>query len=388
MGATAICHTGTSGQVDVMNKSCILSYCDVSKPVNGRSRRMFALLETLADSSLLFEPQHPHPLTDTRVYSPDFGKKKIGINWGIFNFYWPGTRRLVQKYIQRHPPPFILLTSIWDYHPVRSFSRIPMVLDAHNVDALAMAERFGQNHPFARRVRTREQEVASRMNHIFTCSEFDRQLFIGMYGVDDNNISVVPNGADIPQIASEAQGRILPETEDKLKDHTVLFFMGKLDYQPNREALDYLNTQIMPALDASKAGPFKLLVCGGPVPEGPYHPNIIFTGRVDTLPPYIQRSDICLAPLFSGSGTRFKIIEYLACSKPVISTPKGAEGLMCSSGDQLMLAEVDQFVPQIKALTKNSEAGRQLAQKGYQHVREHFDWQVIKPAWSSILLNY
>ena len=370
-----------------MNKSCILSYCDVSKPVNGRSRRMFALLETLAGSALLFEPQNPHPLTDTMVYSPDFGKKKIGINWGIFNFYWPGTGKMVKKYIHQLNPPVIILTSIWDYHPIRSFSQIPMVLDAHNVDALAMAERFGPNHPFTRRVRMREQEVATRMNHIFTCSEFDRQLFIGMYGVDEKQVSVVPNGTDIQQIESEAQHRISSETEDKLKDNKVLFFMGKLDYQPNKEALDYLNTHIMPALDSSDAGPFKLLVCGEPVPEGKFHPRIVFTGHVDTLPPYIQRADICLAPLFSGSGTRFKIIEYLACCKPVISTPKGAEGLMCSSGDQLILAEVDQFVDEINSLANNPDVCDQLAEQGYQHVKKHFDWQNIKPAWQSVLSN-
>ncbi|NCC52804.1 MAG: glycosyltransferase [Spartobacteria bacterium] len=372
----------------LMSSSCVLSYCDVSRPINGRSRRMFALLEALGGASVLFEPQHPHPLTDTVVYRPDFGRKKVGINWGIFNFYWPRTRRLVQRHIYRMTPSVTILTSIWDERPLRSYTHLPLVLDAHNVDAAAMAERFGPAHPFTRCVRAQEQRVASRMQHIFSCSEIDRQAFIERYGVTEDRVSVVPNGADVRAIAREAQQEFPPELEDRLAGRIVLFFMGKLDYQPNKAALDFMNTHLMPRLEAARPGAFTLLVCGGPVPAGAFHPSIIFTGQVEKLPPCIRRADICLAPLFSGSGTRFKIIEYLACRRPVVSTPKGAEGLGCVSGEHLLLAEAEAFADRILSLSDTPEQRRLLGEQGYAHIAAHFDWQAIIPGWQSVLSQW
>ena len=57
------------------------------------------------------------------------------------------------------------------------------------------------------------------------------------------------------------------------------------------------------------------------------HPKIIFTGVVEDLPVYIQSADLCVCPLFSGGGTRLKLLEYMAAGKPIVSTQKGAEGI-------------------------------------------------------------
>ena len=56
------------------------------------------------------------------------------------------------------------------------------------------------------------------------------------------------------------------------------------------------------------------------------HPKIIFTGAVDDLAAYIQMADVCVCPLFSGGGTRLKLLEYMAAGKAIVST-KGAEGI-------------------------------------------------------------
>ena len=45
------------------------------------------------------------------------------------------------------------------------------------------------------------------------------------------------------------------------------------------------------------------------------HPKIIFTGAVNDLAAYIQMADVCVCPLFSGGGTRLKLLEYMAAGK-------------------------------------------------------------------------
>ena len=42
---------------------------------------------------------------------------------------------------------------------------------------------------------------------------------------------------------------------------------------------------------------------------------------------YIRMADVCVCPLFSGGGTRLKLLEYMAAGKAIVSTKKGAEGI-------------------------------------------------------------
>lgn len=58
------------------------------------------------------------------------------------------------------------------------------------------------------------------------------------------------------------------------------------------------------------------------------HDSIIFTGVVNHIEHYINASDVIIAPTLKGGGTRIKILEAIACGKKVISTKRGAEGLI------------------------------------------------------------
>jgi glycosyltransferase involved in cell wall biosynthesis len=367
------------------DSTAVLSYCDVSQPVNGRSRRMHALLRTLGESAVLIQPKGTDPEFPHQAFPLNLGKRKLLINWGIFNFFCPINRRTVHTALKILNPPNIVITSIWDYAALKPFRHIPMMLDAHNVDAVPMAEQFGPNHPFTRMVASWERRVVNAMQHICCCSKDDRQLFIERYQCPPEKITVVPNGVDTDSFAEISQTDLPSEQEDQLKDHTVLFFMGKLDYQPNREALRFLRDTIWPELDKQADNRFRLLVCGGPVPTETYPDAFIFTDRVEDLRPYIHRADICLAPLFSGSGTRFKIIEYLACGRATVSTPKGAEGLGCESGKNLLLADGQPFAQAILDLAENPNRRQELGRSGQDYIRKTLDWQVIAPRWLAAL---
>ena len=54
---------------------------------------------------------------------------------------------------------------------------------------------------------------------------------------------------------------------------------------------------------------------------------------------YICSADICIAPLQSGSGTRLKILEYMASGKPVVSTSIGSEGLNATDNKNIIIED-------------------------------------------------
>lgn len=369
----------------------MLSYWNLNAPSFGGARRIQALLDLLGERVLLCQPSPRHPRWPSWTFRPDLGRRKIGINWGMFNFLVPTTGAFVRRHLLRERPALIVATSIWAYLPVRNLkSRPPLVLDAHDVLGNAIAERYGERHIFTRWVRSWERRVVRAVDHVFACSEFDRQQFIERYGVAEDQVTTVPNGVDLEVWQSEASAGkgIDSSLETALGDAHVLFFMGKLDYQPNREALKFLAERLMPELERRHCGQFRLLVCGGPAPAVPLHPSMLFAGKVPDIVPYVRRADICLAPIFTGSGTRLKILEYMAAGKPVVATPKGAEGIAGVSGEHFVLAEADDFVGAIERLVANTSAARRLAEAGRQRVAERYEWRTVRAGWHRVLSRW
>jgi glycosyltransferase involved in cell wall biosynthesis len=67
--------------------------------------------------------------------------------------------------------------------------------------------------------------------------------------------------------------------------------------------------------------------------------SIKILGFVNDVREYIKESDICIAPLTMGSGTRLKILEYQAMAKPVVSTQVGAEGIDVTNNVNILIAD-------------------------------------------------
>ena len=373
-----------------MASTCVLSYWDLSIAALGGSRRIYALLDALGDSTLLIQPTSKHPSYQTVTFPMDLGRRKIGINWGIFNFLWPPTRQIAERAIREHSPELLVMTSIWTLPVAARFPDIPKVLDAHDVNATAIAERFGVNHLFTRLVKTYEAKAVRAVDHLFCCSASDREQFIENYGIPVDAATVVPNGVDtgtFNNVRSEPDEFWIQH----LADFVVLFFMGKLDYQPNIAALKFLRESLMPELERRSPGRYKLLVTGGPIPPRQRHPAIVFAGRLpsDRLRQYMSRATICLAPVFTGSGTRLKILEYMAAGKPVLSTAKGAEGIGGHDGRDLYIVEPESFADHVEFLAANPAQASSVGDSAQRFVRERYDWvDCIQPRWRNVFKQY
>lgn len=367
----------------------VLSYWNLNLPAFGGARRIQALLDVLGERAILCQPAPPHPRLPSWCYGPDLGRRKRGINWGMFNFLVPSTAVRVRSWMRGHRPALIVATSIWAYAPLRNRkNRPPVVLDAHDVLGNAIAERYGERHLFTRWVRSWERRTVRAVDHVFACSEIDRRQFIERYGVAADRVTTVPNGVDLDVWQAPPNAGIDPGSEAALQGAQVLFFMGKLDYQPNREALEFLAKRLLPELERRNPGRFRLLVCGGPAPAVSPHPAMRFAGKVPDVVPYVRRADICLAPIFTGSGTRLKILEYMAAGKPVVATPKGAEGIAGVSGEHFVLAEADAFADAIERLAADASAARRVGEAGRQRVAERYDWRVVGAGWRQVLSRW
>ena len=365
-----------------MKRVLVLSYKNLNQETSGGIKRVNALLRSLGERVVLVQPGPAHSQYETWSLPWDWGQRKLGINWGIFNYYWPANMQVVRQVLAKYEFSAAVLTAIGCYHALRG-SQLPLFLDLHDVNALAIGERFGAGHVFSQLVQRWEGQAVRAARHIFVCSDNDCATLRSMYGLAVDGVSVVPNGVDL----GGATGRLPAHLAAELAGKLVLFFMGKLDYQPNRVALDFMAAEVVPALDRLMAGRYKILVCGGPRLQRSYPEAMLLTGMLskEELAGCLARADICLAPLFSGSGTRLKILEYWAAGKPVVTTAKGAEGLAYTAGQDLLLAERSEFAQRIVALAADAPFMKKLGAAGYELVQRKYDWQAIMPLWQRVI---
>jgi glycosyltransferase involved in cell wall biosynthesis len=104
--------------------------------------------------------------------------------------------------------------------------------------------------------------------------------------------------------------------------------------------------------------------------------NIVITGRVPEITPYLDQAALVVAPLRLGGGIRIKILESLVAGKAVVTTSLAAEGLDIQDGEQLVLAETDdEFVTRIVELLDNPEKRLAIARRARAWACENIAWE-------------
>jgi glycosyltransferase involved in cell wall biosynthesis len=103
-------------------------------------------------------------------------------------------------------------------------------------------------------------------------------------------------------------------------------------------------------------------------------------------------SDVAIAPLFHGSGTRLKILEYFSCSFPVVSTTVGVEGLDVKSGIHALVEDnMDTFAIGVIKLLKDRELAIRLGKTARELVVNNYDWKEVtmhlSKAYHNLLLG-
>jgi glycosyltransferase involved in cell wall biosynthesis len=183
-----------------------------------------------------------------------------------------------------------------------------------------------------------------------------------------------------PNLAGRVQvnpfGVELPEAgEPGLQETGHLLFVGNFTHPPNVDAALWLGREIMPRLRARRPDahltivgifpPPAVLALGG---EG-----VAVLGPVPDIAPYFKRAAVCVAPVRIGGGMRAKVLQAMAYGKPVVTTPRGAEGLAVD-GSPLPLVTAEDgpgLAGAIADLLAEPARARALGQSARAYVAEH-----------------
>jgi len=265
--------------------------------------------------------------------------------------------------------------------------RAPSVLFQHNVEAeiwrrhTAVAGNPVKRAYFRlqwRRMVRFEREACHRFDMVAAVSDQDAQLFRDRYGVAD--AVAIPTGVDIEYFAPEGHNG---------REERHLVFTGSMDWMPNEDGILWFAEQVMPLLRQRVAGVRLSVVGRSPTARlkalADQHADIVVTGRVPDVRPWLTRATASVVPLRVGGGTRLKIYEAMAMECPVVSTTIGAEGLPLKPGEHLLVADDPEGLAEACAsLLLDPSRARGLALAAARYVRERFGWDRVARTFAAV----
>jgi glycosyltransferase involved in cell wall biosynthesis len=210
----------------------------------------------------------------------------------------------------------------------------PVYLDLDDLEHVAFVRRIGQPPTWPAKLLYylqvpallwAERRAIRLARQTYVCSNIDRDYLTRRWRL--SGVVAVPNAVAVPEP--------LP-----LPSEPTLLFLGTYSYEPNVAAAEFLVDRVWPLV--RQAVPQARLILAGPSPErirsyGRRIPGIEYTGFVEDLSALYARVRVVCSPIFSGGGTRFKIVEAAAHGRPVVATRLGAEGLDMQDGREILL---------------------------------------------------
>lgn len=206
-------------------------------------------------------------------------------------------------------------------------------------------------------------------------SEMEKELVLRNFP-NVRKLFVIPNGLNMDEYRNV---RVEPVP------HTLVF-TGSFRYRVNYEAMQWFVGKVFP-LVLDKVPSANLIVTGDHAGLSlPSTRNVTLTGHVDDIKSLIASSTVALAPLWSGGGTRLKILESLALGTPLVSTRKGTEGLDVIDGRTVLLADDPvEFAEAVIRVLETPSLRRSLSEEGRRLVGERYSFDVMNAAFDSLL---
>jgi len=121
--------------------------------------------------------------------------------------------------------------------------------------------------------------------------------------------------------------------------------------------------------------------------------SIIMHGEVESAIDFINSAKLMIVPLFSGSGTRVKILEGMALSKAIVSTSIGLEGINAQNHKHLIIEDDPAaFANAVLSLIQDPKLRTKLGNAGNEFVRKQYDSmenaKILLKKYEELIIKY
>jgi sugar transferase (PEP-CTERM/EpsH1 system associated) len=257
-------------------------------------------------------------------------------------------------------------------------STIPKVIDLVDVDSEKW-RLYAQHHSFplssvyeleAKRLARYEEHIAQVFDHCILISEEERRLL--QVRVKERPIAVISNGVDLEYFSP-------CRTDGPQVTPPTIVFTGVMDYFPNVDAVQYFCKMVLPFVHNAMPEVKFYIVGSNPthqVRELGKQPNVIVTGTVPDVRPYLTQANVAVAPFRLARGVQNKVLEAMATGLLVIGTSQAFEGIAATEKDGIRIADTpDKFAQEVITLLRgDAMLRRQAARQARGYVERHHRW--------------
>jgi polysaccharide biosynthesis protein PslH len=224
------------------------------------------------------------------------------------------------------------------------------------------------------------QYLSNLLNHFHACtvvSDEEKKLLTRYVpSFQSTNIEIIQNCIELNNYSSVSA---IPSANQ-------IIFTGSFRYHANYEAMLWFVRHVYPIIRESL--PETQLIITGDHANMPFPPTdgVVLAGFVDDINKYIKSSWVSIAPLWSGGGTRLKILEAMGLGTPVVSTTKGAEGLDAQPGEHLLIADTaETFANHVLAILRDKPTHDRLALQAKEFVKNKYNWDLVLPRFLGLV---
>ena len=237
-----------------------------------------------------------------------------------------------------------------------------------------------------------EVEVIERYAKTVLVSSLDKDYVISniIFGKEvqatsfDKKINIIP---------LTLQTNIDSSIERSNKARNSVLFIGKLDYQPNEQAVVYFLEEIFGSL-ISKHPELRFVLIGkSPTQKiksllSSYGDKVDHITFAEDLYPYMDNSFCSVALMLSGAGMQTKIIDAMTYAVPVVTTIIGFGDFKFKNGVEIIIADGDQnIIDEISNLYVNTVKGYTIGVNGKAAVEQEYGKNAFSRLYSEVLID-
>lgn len=306
-----------------------------------------------------------------------FSKTSFNIN----KYYDPELEKLLVREVRNKVYDIIqfegLFVSLY-LTAIRKATNARLIYRSHNIENQVWQRLSEQKtDPFkksylkmhAKRIKNYELQQLNNFNGIAVFTQQDKSTLLE-YGTRIP-IEILPVGIRLDNYKPD-----LSKT-----DFPTLFFLGSLDWLPNREGIEWFIEHFSKDLTEGDLR-VRFYVAGNEIPERfddyDVMGKIFIQGEVDDALEFVNSKSIMIVPLMSGGGMRVKIVEGMAMQKCIISTPLGAEGINYTHGENILIANnYDEFYDAIKMCIADEEYCKTIGRNARKLMEKENDYMHV-----------
>ena len=272
---------------------------------------------------------------------------------------------------------FVFFAEIATIQYKKYINNIPFYFDDHNVE-YELIKRTSEYEKFPMNVMLKRESSLMKYAEFQALTESKNNFF-----VSKRDLKTFSYSKKIKKKSFVVNNTYANMKNDLAKYSNIptLIFVGSLSWKPNKHGLLHFIKNIYKKLYLDNPS-IRFNIVGSAINndikkyDGKMNIKIYENAEEKLKNQLIDESWLCIVPVYFGSGTRIKILEYWSHGKTVISTKLGAEGLPNAKGT-IIVDEDEEIIDSIQKLLSNTTYLKKLGEYNYQIFKEKYEEEIV-----------